>query len=628
MLLDKSPKTLYWLITLTFLLYLPGSTGPFLYDDFVNLNSLSGTFTENIANLTTILTSGVSSELGRPVALFSFAVQPGSFPDSAFLYKLINILLHLFNGYLLFHLSKQLFARFKPEQEHLAEMFALYTTALWILHPLFFSTTLYVIQRMTQLSFMFSFLALNYFIKLSFNELNTLKSIFKPGLIIGVFILLGILSKENSVMIFPVLLFLTFALTDAVEHRFIRRFAIVASLVPMLLLIWKIWPYTTNEYFNILGYDYGSIDRIQTQVVVLIYYLGQIVTANIDTMSLHHDNFPMVQSISDSRFIFAVGIHLTIIVLAVASKQKIIQFAVVWFYIWHLLESSALPLILYFEHRNYIPSVGIIWVVALLATELASRVDSKGLLKNSLLAIPLLYLVVNSTLLSFIWADHAKLLQHWSLVNPASERTALAKYNFLISGNQLSDADRHLTELPKQLKESSLALSLVELSLKCALEKDPSEAMTRATQLSMQRSAIHPIILDVHSSSMPTLINNKDKCPQSLMQMQSITDNILATAPQRERKSFASQLLTNQAFLALNLGQANEALVYFEKAYDTGRKVHLIPLIDLNMQLQNVDKARYWFKAALKYETNRNQQQPSIASNLTVLRERYREQLQ
>lgn len=159
------PKTFYLLVVLTIIAYIPGLSGPFLYDDFANLQILSNSFSSNISNIRDILSSGISSEIGRPIAILSFMLQPQSFPDSALTYKAINLLIHLINGYLVFILSSLLYQNLNQNSKN-KQLFALLSTALWLLHPLFVSTTLYVIQRMTQLSFLFSVITLIYFFQL------------------------------------------------------------------------------------------------------------------------------------------------------------------------------------------------------------------------------------------------------------------------------------------------------------------------------------------------------------------------------------------------------------------------------------------------------------------------------
>ena len=611
----------------TFVLYLAGVFGPFLYDDFSNLSLLQKSFLDNLAHLPQILTSGISSELGRPLSLLSFALQPTTFPDSALIYKLYNVLLHLVNGLLVYLFTKELATRLTDNDETTTRYFALISAALWLLHPLFVSTTLYVIQRMTLLSFMFSMLAMLYFIRWSPQEITSWVAAGKRYVLLGVLITAAVLSKENAVMIFPMLLVMGLMISDN-SNQIYRRALLLFTLVPILLMAWKLAPYASDARYASAGYDYGALERLLTQVVVIAHYLQQIILPNLFTMSIHHDDFQLVSTLSDSRFIFAAAILLVLVMALFMTKNRLVRFGILWFMIWHLLESSFLPIMLYFEHRNYLPALGIIWIIALVLISLFQRFEDKGKVKHLFTLVPIAFLATSTAYLSFIWADQDRLIDHWQKAHPNSERTALAKFNATIAAGKLQAAEQQLQTLSEPLRNSSLPLALAHFGLNCALENQDDSVTQRVAQLSQQPANISRIIPDVHSSVTTTLIRNKAKCPEQLEQLDMISQNILAHAPQKKRRGFKAQLYANLAFLALNRSNPQKALDYFEKSYSNGRYELIVPLIDLNIQFKQPEQARKWFTEAILYEQNRGMNDPSVAEQLQMLQSRYKQILQ
>ena len=624
---QKLPHSHYLIFPLAFLLYLPGVSGPFLYDDFSNLATFNSDYLTNIRNFWYILTSGISSELGRPVSLITFLLQPQSFPASAFVYKLINILIHLGNGYLLYILSREVYLRLSKEpQSQNAHLFALLTASLWLCHPLFVSTTLYVIQRMTQLSFMFSLLTLIYFIRLPLSEYKTFSALVKPGVILSALILLSVLSKENGVMIFPILLILGIMLTTR-DNKMVRQALALFCLTAIILLIWKLIPHAELIRHQGAGYDYGALERLLTQTAVVWHYLQQLIIPDINQMTLHHDDFTVIRETTDNSFILALLVHSVFITLMMLSKNNLLRFACLWFYLWHLLESSFLPLILYFEHRNYLPGVGIIWIISWGLLVVYERLQFNSAIKKAVIFLPLFYFAIQTLFLSFTWSDKSLLLAHWQKNNPDSERIAMAVFNHHVESNQLLEAAASLDAVSPDLQSKSLTINLAKIGIGCALEQPHEVAIERAQSLSSSSRNIGRLTPDVNTSVISTVIGNKQYCPETLMVMSDITDNILRNSPQKNRKSVIANLYSSKAFISLHLEKIDEALIYFEKAYELGRDELVIPLIDLNIKQQNYTSARVWLFKAIDYEQNRKPIQPSFSAALDVLIQRYSSQL-
>lgn len=146
---------LFILLLSTWLVYSPGLQGGFLFDDYPNLEPL-GSYggVVDFETFKSFALNGISGPLGRPIALASFVLDDNTWPSEARWFKPTNVKIHLLVGLLLIW-SVLLFMRLLRRDESTCVWIALMTGAIWMLHPYMVSTTLYVIQRMAQLSVLF-----------------------------------------------------------------------------------------------------------------------------------------------------------------------------------------------------------------------------------------------------------------------------------------------------------------------------------------------------------------------------------------------------------------------------------------------------------------------------------------
>jgi len=143
---------------LTWLAYVRGLGGGFILDDYQNLKTLGDLGqSPGWRELTEFALSDVSGPLRRPISLLSFALQHAAWPGNPTAFKTVNLVLHVLTGGALLMLFRQL-ALLSELDGNKALACALVAAALWLLAPLQASTVLYTVQRMTQLSALFSVL--------------------------------------------------------------------------------------------------------------------------------------------------------------------------------------------------------------------------------------------------------------------------------------------------------------------------------------------------------------------------------------------------------------------------------------------------------------------------------------
>ncbi|RKZ70641.1 MAG: hypothetical protein DRR19_33295, partial [Candidatus Parabeggiatoa sp. nov. 1] len=187
-------------------IYWAGLHGTYLLDDNPNLSSL-GDINESTDKFTEIVrftTEGTAGQLGRPVSLITFALQTHYWHGNVWHFRYVNLMIHLVSGCLIFWLLLYL-TRIMALPEKRGLWLALLTTSLWLLHPFQVSTVLYVVQRMTELSALFTLAALLIYVRSRqrFAEGLLTPTAFWISISIGIGLggILATLSKENGVLL-------------------------------------------------------------------------------------------------------------------------------------------------------------------------------------------------------------------------------------------------------------------------------------------------------------------------------------------------------------------------------------------------------------------------------------------
>ena len=113
----------WWLLLAAFALtaaaYWPGLSGGWLFDDYPNIVDNAGVHPAhaNVGTLVNAALSSPASEFKRPLASLSFAVNYLFGGLDPYGYKLVNVIIHLLNGLLVFFLARGLL-RSVPERRH------------------------------------------------------------------------------------------------------------------------------------------------------------------------------------------------------------------------------------------------------------------------------------------------------------------------------------------------------------------------------------------------------------------------------------------------------------------------------------------------------------------------------
>jgi hypothetical protein len=358
-----------------------------------------------------------------------------------FAFKLTNVVIHVLNGLLVYWLSVLLLRRYAggarpPTAEAgwsaMQSYLPLVVSALWLLHPIQLTGVLYVVQRMTSMAAFFVLLGLVVFvvgrIRLESGRAHGM-TLMLAGLAGGVG--LGFFCKQNAVLLpfYAFLVELFFfrheALGQAARRRLYGFYGLTVALPVVLAVAGLIfaWDVIAEDY---VFRDFTPWERLLTQSRVLFFYLGLLVFPHIRAFGLYHDDFTLSTGwLEPWTTLVAVGLWVGLVGLALwgVRRRALWSFGLLWYLVGHSLESSLVALELVFEHRNYVPSLGVLFAAAYYLVWALERVSSGRRLAYPVVGLLVVVLAFTTFTRAGIWANKITLTMFTAKNHPESYRS-------------------------------------------------------------------------------------------------------------------------------------------------------------------------------------------------------------
>jgi hypothetical protein len=358
-----------WLLALLFFIplaiYWPGLQGDFFLDDYPHIVNNQAIQIDRLTfnAVWTAANSTNSGPLGRPLALASFAVNYYFTGLDPYYFKLVNLLIHALTSIGVFYLLRGITERLVPAQ---ALPVALIAALLWSVHPLNVSTVLYSVQRMTGLASLFMVWGIVAYMYGRTCLLEHKKAGWGWILLSLTAGAVGLYAKETSILILGYLLIIEWIVFRFAMPTVWQRHILQVSYLALigLPLAWALTTHLSPGWVE-AAYarrTFSLTERLLTEGRVLWDYLYLTWLPNIRSMGLYHDGYQISHSLLDPPTLIALFAHTVLIASAVALRQRwpLLLFAVAWFYVGHSAESTILPLEIKYEHRNYLPMLGML----------------------------------------------------------------------------------------------------------------------------------------------------------------------------------------------------------------------------------------------------------------------------
>jgi hypothetical protein len=427
MMISRYPRFFFsfLLFTLALGIFWPGLPGGFLLDDnhAIQHNSALDMAAFNLENLRLAAESFAAG--GRQLPMLSFAFNHMAGGLDPWGYKLTGLVIHALNAILVYCvLLRILIISGIDGKKGSTGAFLLALT--WAAHPLQVSTALYVVQRMETMSCFFVFLGILAYIKGREKQMSGTRA--WPWLIMALFAAApGLLCKESAAL-FPVyclaleLTVLNFRAQSRITERGLRYFYGLATVLALILfLVFAMKHYSAT---TIAGRNFNTLERLLTQLRVLVMYLQQIVIPLPQSMTFYYDHMEVSTGFLTPWTTAASGLLLSALLLSAwfaRNRYPLFALGVFWFLAGHLLTSNVIALEMVYEHRNYFALLGVLLAIA----EILTRIPIRRAIKHAGIAT----LVVGVLSMGFIradaWGNSLMLALDMAAINPDSPRAAV-----------------------------------------------------------------------------------------------------------------------------------------------------------------------------------------------------------
>lgn len=451
-----------------------------MLDDVANLQLLFDSINKD--GFWSGVLGGNSGPSGRPVSLLSFALQQSSWPNDPASFKLVNIIIHIFNSLLMIVITYWLLPHLfeVPEVHRLSIAVAI--AGFWALLPIQISTVLYVVQRMVLLSSMFMLLAIVFYLwaRSELQRGATIKVFFI--LLIGVCgsSFLAILSKESGLLVFAFLI--TIELILQKKHPFFSQFSfhyflLTSLLMPLILFVAYIIYMDIYDHYD--GRTFTLVERILTQPRILLDYVQQIVIPVQSKLGLYHDDYIKSTTLfNPASTIWAIIFWLGFAVLAIWAKfsnKPWVFFAFFWFVSGHLMESTIIPLELYFEHRNYLSSLGILILLIGICVQIYPFIKSKFIRQIALSGAFIYLCLIASITVSHVnlWGNKGEYMVVSAKENPTSLRARMLMIDYYDALGNIEAAKSEIVQISTDFpQEIAIKLSGIHYACENSIESN------------------------------------------------------------------------------------------------------------------------------------------------------------
>ena len=434
----------------------------------------------------------------RAIVNLTFALNYKFGKLSVFGYHLVNVLIHIINGFLVYFLALTIFKEvLKPSDRQVSHsnspkselqgyqsavsqstmgnrqtsifLMSLVTALIFIAHPIQTQAVTYTVQRCTSMAAMFYLSSVLFYLKARIIQQRAegreqrredsghgavgLMAYFALSIVCG---MLAFLSKQNTASLPGVILLVEYLVVDRTWESWKRK-------IPWFCLAFAFWGLFI---LYIIGFFSGGIegrglledvsDLMQeteyvsrwsylcTQFNVLVIYIRLLflpIGQNLDYQ------YPFKTCFSDGYTPLALAFLMAVIAIGIWNNKKrpVISFGILWFFITLSVESSIIPIRdALFEHRLYLPMFGFALTISYLVFHFLSRRLSRAIVVS---VIIIMILGTATYLRNKKWKDGITLWTDVLSKNSQSTRAKNNLANLLVIQGKYKEAIKYYSDV-------------------------------------------------------------------------------------------------------------------------------------------------------------------------------------
>lgn len=402
-----------------------------------------------------------------------------------FSYHIVNVVIHMLTGIAVFFLTLKLIQISKTIADVRHQLiFAAIVALIFVSHPLQSQGVTYIVQRLASQVALFYVASIACYIYLRTAHAQWQRIVF--AFLCLAFALCAMLTKQNAFTLPVVIIMTEWVLFNSIKRKHVIVIAALAGAIGLVALIFY---QTSVSFFSTLDAltretkDITRLDYFLAQQPILWEYILKVFWPW--PLQLEYDltvtSFPLwavvLSAVANAGVLFVAIVFRRQFVLA--------AWGILFYYVAHSVESSIIPIRdIVFEHRTYLPNIGIFIAVSAIFYSLADNLLDRGKVKKTVAILAPLSIIILLACLTVLrnqqWQEPEVFFAHDLKLAPEQPRAIhnYAEYK-LKTGNVAGATD--LLERLFTLKTDKIDGNMLNTYLAAMIaQKKYSQALERA----------------------------------------------------------------------------------------------------------------------------------------------------
>ena len=432
------------LVLLACVAYANSLYAPFVFDDLTSIQHNRAVRFFYLDSVKELLNT-------RSLLNLTYAFNEWLDGENVFGYHVVNLLLHILNGLLVFAMAKWIFERLNPPPSD-PRMYALVAAAFFLIHPVQTEAVTYITERSELLSKMMCLCGLFVFMRASEKKAGVLASV-----LVFLCLVLGLGFKETAIMLpAAIVLYDYIFLSKGSVRNMLVRWRFYAGLFTLMAAASYFVLDALRRPLNEVGipgtlrpwyYFLTSLRAIARYIRLIVFPTG---------LNLDYD-FPPVASIQQPAALLSIGLIAGLLIMAWRWRRRrpVFAFSIFWFFIALAPTAGIIPIPdVIFEHRLYLALAG----VCLSFPFVLQCITLKPRRVVAFASVILGVLMVGTIFRNYVWADELRLFSDVVAKSPHKLR---AYENLIFAHMKRGEEDKALAVAKEGLEkvpESRLSL--------------------------------------------------------------------------------------------------------------------------------------------------------------------------